>query len=186
MLVMSNVFIAELREVNMCNIGIGTTRGRKYAHNFYWCRYPINEAEVAGLDAVELDIVYRLFGNDIYVSHSWRPFNFMYCGNLIEWLDDLQGESFKYIIIESKSFWIPQKLLFNIMNNFKDDNMIYVMSVQYRYPHQWLRGIWLKSFYKKYKDELCILDKRTETELNEQVDLFPKYNWFQKIIHGQF
>lgn len=150
----------------------------KYSHNAYWCKHPVEQALYAGLEAIEFDIVYRLFGNKIFCSHSWKPLSCMYYGNLDLnlWRVAYKNE-IKYVIIESKSFWVNQKKLYGLMDYYKNSGFQYVMSVQSRYPHQWIRGIWLKSFYKKYKEKLNILDKRTETELNEQVDLYDRKWW---------
>ena len=180
------------------NEGVNMFKIKRYGHNFYWSDKPIHWAVQQGVEVIELDIVYRLFGNNIWISHSWRPHNKLYHGTLLSWLlrvrayNKITDKKIKAVIIECKSFWIPQKKLARLINMFnkyqeKDGNDCkIVMSVQSRYLHQWTRGWWLESFYNKYKDNLKILDKRTETELNVQVDLYPKYSWWKRIIKNQF
>lgn len=169
----------------------------KYSHNSFWNNKMIKDTIDAGLNCIELDIVYSVIRNNIFVSHSFRPLKCLYYGELDYNLFRVKGYNqicsyqndnriIKYVIIESKSFWINQRKLAKIMKKNSHHSFRYVMSVQSKWPHQWTRGIWLKSFYKKYKEELNIIDKRTETNFTEQVDLFPRYSWWKRILNNQF
>jgi len=153
----------------------------KYAHNVYWAKNPIQDTINAGLEALEFDLQYRMFSKDIYCGHSWRPLNCMYYGLLDDYLREIiLTPGIKYLILEPKTFTINMGILAGTIKWFKYNrpDIIIVMSVQYKkHPHQWLRGLWLKRFFRLYKEELGILDKRLETDLHEQVDLYEK-KWY--------
>ncbi len=155
----------------------------KYSHNAYWNKNPVGDTIYAGLDAIEFDIVYSLLRKTIYCSHSWKPLDCMYYGSLnknlffIKLNNEQKSKKIKYVIIESKSFWINQKKLHSIMKRYFPLDIVYVMSVQNKYFWQKPRQLWLNSFYKKYKKELAILDKRTQTNLNEQINLYNR-KWY--------
>jgi len=157
----------------------------KYAHNVYWAKNPIQDTINAGLEALEFDLQYRMFSKRIFCSHSWRPANCMYYGELIDYLKEIiRTPRVNYLILEPKTFTIDMEVLaemllwFKTMCELSQNDVTIVMSVQYKKGfHQKLRGRWLDKFFRLYKEELGILDKRLETDLHEQVDLYEK-KWY--------
>ena len=156
----------------------------KYSHNSFFCNDPVYDTLRNNLDALEFDLMYRMFSKNIYCSHSWRPLNCMYYGKLERYLFECYGiakkrEKVLYFIIEPKTCNpLMMEPLYKLLNKYRHEKIIYVMSVQYKKgPHQWLRGLWLKRFFRLYKEKLGILDKRLETDLHEQVDLYEK-KWY--------
>jgi len=129
----------------------------KYAHNVYWAKNPVQDTIDNNLEALEFDLVYRMLDGKIYCSHSYRPLPCMYYGKLEKYLSEISEvkEKIKYVILEPKTFNpFLMKPLYELLYRYKKvmPNFIYVMSVQYKKgPHQWLRGLWLKIFFKRYR-----------------------------------
>ena len=172
----------------------------KYSHNDYYTRNKILDALGEGITAVEADIVF--IGDEIMLSHSWRPFKSWTHGNFIdEYLNPLykialSGKKMT-LIIELKSvkmFGYKRRLkqiktLSLLLSGYSHENLEYVIGCQYRWFHQFWRLVWLYDFHRYCKDQgykLKIKDKRLCTDYNEQVDVFQKYGFLKRILNNQF
>ena len=166
---------------------------KTYSHNDYWAKNKIKDAMEKGLFTFEADIIY--VGGKIMLSHSWRPTKSLCHGTLEEeYLQPLNvmadGGIKTTLIIEPKS--VCEEMLedlYDLLLRYKHENLTYVTGVQYKYLHQHHRLVWMYDFHlmcMKRGFAVETYDKRLRTKLHDQVNVYPEYNWFQKIIHNQF
>jgi len=166
---------------------------KTYSHNDYWAKNQIADALKKGITAFEADIVY--VGGEIMLSHSWRPTKSLCHGSLekdylvpLHLMAEVGREV--TLIIEPKSIRKGMlEDLFNLLLKYRHINLTVITGVQYRWFFQHKRLVWMYDFHRYCMNRGWMVrtyDKRLETDYRDQVNVYPKYNWFQKIIHNQF
>lgn len=155
-----------------------------YSHNDYWAKRPLFDAIDYGCNMVEADLIYSFLKPRC--SHSWRPLPCLYYGTLEDtYLKPMYqmcidgkytSENPIWMYVEPKTFNpLLIKPLYKLLKKYQHLAMRYTISVQDRYIHQWLRGVWLRYFMKKYKDELNLIDKKWELPNYYEIDRVDLY-----------
>lgn len=157
-----------------------------HSHNDYWCKRPLWDAIAYGCNMIEADIIY--FNDKLMISHSWRPLESMYCGELEKtYLFPLYNycslnpdkEMWMYVEFKDSNDHIID-LLYNLFKKYIISNMHYTISAQNKEWYQKPRFKTAMKFYSKYKNELNLTWKTTELAMQYQiipVDLYPKSIW---------
>lgn len=159
----------------------------KHSHNDYWCKKPIFDALKADCIIFEIDIVWSY--NDIYLSHSLRPFKSMMYGKLKSYLRNFKKDVIEkypnkkyYLYIEFKSG--NKKIisrLGELLTKYFNKDITILLSAKdnncFSRKFQ-KRERCLKKFYDKYNVILTLIYMKTfkETTSIKRVDLF-KSHW---------
>lgn len=158
-----------------------------YSHNCYKAKRPIEDSFEAGCNMLEADVVY--LNDKVMLSHGWVPFECMCHGELEEvFLKPLFNMAVSNNL--PKNFWLYVEIktgdldivkpLYRLLRKYKHKKINLCMSVQDRYPTQKCRAKVLAVFMENYKEELNILNKKTELpekyEISD-IDVYEKTLW---------
>ena len=133
------------------------------AHNVYWCKDPIPTALKNDCYIMEADIIYTK--DDLYLSHSYRPFKKLMYGTLedvfLKPLFELKSTKTLYLYIEFKSgnLKIINKL-YSLLKKYEKEDMVFLFSAK---DKNWFQKVFqkreraLKLFMKKASKDLPVL-----------------------------
>lgn len=155
----------------------------KKSHNSQWNKHQILDAFAHGCDIIEADVIWD---GDFYLSHSWRPFESLYYGRLIDYLEyfkKYKGSRKLYFQIDLKFDNLDFCYRFTtLLLAHKNDRVMYVLSGGTEYLKTTI-----KKLYTCSADNIMLWDEFKKwvngiAEV-EVLKLYKRKSWLKRMNH---
>jgi len=149
------------------------------SHNDYWTG-DIETSILTGCNLLEIDIIYK--NNGLWLSHSWRPFEWMLYGKPLKYFSYNYPIKI-YIQIEFKT--TNRKafpILAELIRKYSCSNIVFLIDGYNRWYGD--RGDIAREFYEKYRaHNVRWYQNFKQYHEIRTIDIFKSKPWYKRLNH---